>query len=127
MTVRALDSNGDIVTSGRQFLSGGSAAEAAQNVNTRLKFLTGEWFLDILDGTPWFPQTNRFGILGKGGSFSQKEAIIRRRILLAPSVAGMSSFSIDYDVQTRRLTVSAGIISTSKQATDLEFTQAAII
>jgi hypothetical protein len=127
MTVRALDENGDIVTSGRQFLSGGSAAEAAQNVNTRLKFFTGEWFLDIQDGTPWFPQVNRFGILGKGGTLSQKEAIIRRRILLAPAVAGMSKFQIDYEPITRQLSVVAGIISTSSESTDLVFTQAAII
>lgn len=127
MTVRALDANGDIVTSGVQFLSGGSAAEAAQNVNTRLKLLTGEWFLNIQDGTPWFPDVNRFGILGKGGSLAQKEAIIRRRILLAPSVAGMSRFSIDYDPLTRQLSVEAGIISTSSETTDLVFTQAAII
>lgn len=127
MTVRALNSTGDIVTSGQQFLTGGSAAEAAQNVRTRLKFFTGEWFLNIQDGTPWFPDTNRFGILGKGGAYSQKEAIIRRRILLSPEVAGMSSFKIDYDATSRQLTVNAGIISTSGQAAELVFTQAAII
>lgn len=127
MTVRALNSSGDIVTSGTQFFSGGSAAEAAQNVNTRLKLFTGEWFLNIQDGTPWFPDTNRYGILGKGGSLSQKEAILRRRILLAPSVAGMSSFNIDYEPTTRLLTVTAGIISTSSESTELTFTQAAII
>lgn len=127
MTVRALNAAGDIMTSGTQFYRDGSKEEAAQNVRTRLKFFTGEWFLNIQDGTPWFPDTNRYGILGKGGSYSQKEAIIRRRILLAPAVAGMSSFNIDYDVDTRRLTVKAGIISTSGQTADLVFSQAAII
>lgn len=127
MTVRALNSAGDIMTSGQQFLSGGIPEEAVQNVRTRLKFFTGEWFLNIQDGTPWFPEANRYGILGKGGPYSQKEAIIRRRILLAPAVAGMSTFKADYEVTSRQLTVTAGIISTSGQAAELVFTQAAII
>lgn len=127
MTVRALDENGDIITSGAQFLEDGSAAEASQNVTTRLKFFTGEWFLNIQDGTPWFPDTNRWGILGKGGTLAQREATLRRRILLAPAVAGMSSFALSYALETRLLTVTAGIISSSGQATELSFSQAAII
>ena len=61
MTVRRLDDNGDIATSGIQFI--GQAEEIAQTVKTRLKLFLGEYFRDINDGTPWFQQ-----ILGKGSS-----------------------------------------------------------
>lgn len=127
MTVRALNINGDIVTSGpAQFIDDESAAGSAQNVRTRLALLSGEWFLDILDGTPWFERENRYGILGKGGTLAQRESILRRRIALSNGVAGMSYFRLAFDEPTRKMTVTSGIISKSGEQAELVFTQAAI-
>jgi len=126
MTTRALDEVGDIVTSGTQFLTGDSAQEAAQNVTTRLKFFTNEWFLNMTDGTPWFDTNGIPGILGKSSrTLSSKESAIKQRILLAPSVAGMTSFSVDFELSERKLTVQAGIISKSGQTTEITIDQAA--
>lgn len=127
MTVRALDSSGDIVTSGEQFLTGYSAYEVAQNIRTRLKLFTNEWFLNIQAGTPWFDTTGSPGILGKNSrTASSREAVIRRRILLAPGVAGMTAFAVNYDLPTRMLTVQAGTISKSGQESETTFVQAPI-
>lgn len=124
MTVRALDPSGDIVTSGVQFLRGYSALEVAQNVRTRLRMYTNEWFLDLSDGTPWLEDGPYAGILGKGMTQAERETQIRRRILLTPGLSRMTSFKMDFDLATRRLTVTTGIISQSGEETLVTFQQA---
>lgn len=109
MTVRRLDSNGDIVTSGVQFIS--ASEEVAQTVKTRLKLFLGEYFRDISDGTPWFQQ-----ILGKGSSLSIKEALIKRRISQTENVSAIYSFETDFDLATRRYSAEAGIVTPFGQA-----------
>ena len=104
MTVRLLYSDGDIATSGTQFTSG--VEEVAQTVKTNLKLFLGEYFRNILDGTPWFQQ-----ILGKGASFSARESIIKRRIIQTEGVTSISTFSTDFDLTTRAYSVDAGIIT----------------
>src|SRR5574344_2499530 len=104
MTVRKLDENGDIVTSGVQFIT--ERDEIAQTVKTRLHLFLGEYFRDTTDGTPWFES-----ILGKGSALSNKDAILRNRIVRTPGVIRLTSFSTDYDLTTRRYSVSAGILT----------------
>lgn len=105
MTVRRLDPvTGDIVTSGSQFLTG--AEEIAQTVKTRLNLFLGEAFRDITDGTPWFEQ-----ILGKGSSLEGKEAAIKNRITRTEGVIQLTRFKTDFDITTRKYTISAGILT----------------
>ena len=104
MTVRKLDDSGDIATSGTQFLS--NQKEIAQTVTTRLRLFLGEYFRDILDGTPWFQD-----ILGKGQSLDVKEAAIKRRVLQTIGVLSIFEFNTDFDLQTRKYSVSMGIIT----------------
>lgn len=105
MTVRRLDENGDIVTQGTQFLTG--VEEIEQTIRTRLRLFLGEYFRDISDGTPWFEQ-----ILGKGTSMSAREAALRNRILRTPGVVRLTSFSTDFNIDTRKYTVTAGALTT---------------
>lgn len=105
MTVRKLDENGDIVTQGSQFLTG--QTEIEQTIRTRLRLFLGEYFRDITDGTPWFEQ-----ILGKGTSMSAREAALRNRIVRTPGVIRLTSFSTDFDLNTRKYTVTAGALTT---------------
>lgn len=106
MTVRLIDPDtGDIVTSGRQFTSG--VEEIAQTVSTRLRLFLGEYFRDITDGTPWWES-----ILGKNGTLSSKEAAIKNRIVRSPGVVRLTSFSTDFNIDTRQYTVTAGILTT---------------
>jgi len=105
MTVRKLDENGDIVTQGTQFLTG--IEEIEQTIRTRLRLFLGEYFRDMSDGTPWFEQ-----ILGKGTSMSAREAALRNRILRTPGVVRLTSFITDFNVDTRKYTVTAGALTT---------------
>lgn len=104
MTVRALDINGDIVTSGTQFLS--SQAEIAQTIKTRLNLFLGEYFRDITDGTAWFQK-----IFTKQTSLANKEAVIKSRILNTEGVLKLTSFTTDFDLSTRAYTVTVGVLT----------------
>lgn len=104
MTVRLLDESGDIVTSGTQFTGG--ALEVAQTVKTRLRLYLGENFRDIQDGTPWWES-----ILGKEGTLSSKEAIIRNRIIRTDGVTRIISFTTDFVISTRAYSVKVGILT----------------
>lgn len=105
MTVRRLDENGDIVTRGDGFLTG--REEIEQTIRTRLRLFLGEYFRDITDGTPWFEQ-----ILGKGTSMSAREAALRNRIARTPNVVRLTSFSTEFDLNTRKYTVTVGALTT---------------
>lgn len=94
----------DIATSGKQFLS--DIEEVAQTVTTRLRLFLGEYFRDITDGTPWFEQ-----VLGKGSSLEGKEAAIKNRIVRTGGVTQLTSFSTDFNINTRTYTVNAGILT----------------
>ncbi|MDD2108953.1 hypothetical protein [Pseudomonas asiatica] len=104
MTVRALDENGDIITRGQQFITG--REEIAQTVLTRLRLYLGEYFRDTTDGTPWYEQ-----ILGKFQNLSTAEAALRARITNTPGVIRLTSFSADFDISTRKYSVTAGILT----------------
>ncbi len=104
MTVRKLDDNGDIVTRGVMFITG--QEEIEQTIRTRLRLFLGEYFRDVTDGTPWFES-----ILGKGTSQSAREATLRNRIARSPGVIRLTSFSTDYDINTRKLTVSVSVLT----------------
>ncbi len=109
MTVRRIDNSGDISTSGQQFIS--NADEIAQTIETRLKLFLGEYFRDISDGTPWFQQ-----ILGKGSSLEVKEAQIKRRIIQTNGVDSIFQFETDFDLESRRYSVKAGVVTPFGQA-----------
>lgn len=121
MTVRKLDSDGDLALGAEEFLTGYTAEEVAQNVLTRLKFFLGEWFLDTTDGTDWFGS-----VLGKGSVLASRESVIRQRILLAPGCAGMTAFSLTTDIATRELAVTASIVSASGENVEINYVQAIV-
>jgi hypothetical protein len=114
MTVRLLDADGDITTSGTQFTSG--LQEVAQTVSTRVRLFLGEYFRDITDGTPWWES-----ILGKEGTLSSKEAILKNRIIRTAGVTQLLEFTTDFDIATRAYTVNA-VINTQYGSTTVSVT-----
>lgn len=110
MTVRKLTAYGDIATSGQQFIAG--KEEVAQTIKTRLYLFLGEYFRDITDGTDWFGK-----ILGKGKGLQTAEATIRRRIAQTPGALSVVEFSTDFDLPTRTLSVSCGVVTPYGQTT----------
>ena len=75
----------------------------AQAVVTRLRLLTGEWFLDVTEGTPY-----QAGVLGKQTLATASEAI-RERILGTQGLVEILEFEATEDRETRTLTVTAKI------------------
>lgn len=104
MTVRALNENGGIVTSGRHFIS--DKEEVAQTIVTRLKLFYKEYFRDITDGTRWFED-----ILGKGNLTGGADAEIRRRISQTDGVSGILEYNSEFDFDNRTFTVSCSVLS----------------
>ena len=104
MTVRRLDENGDIVTSGVQFISG--REEIAQTIQTRLRLFLGENFRNSKDGTPWFQD-----ILGKGSTLTNKDAAIKNRIIQTDGVIEILTYNADYDINTRKYNVSGSVLT----------------
>lgn len=104
MIVRRLTQNWDMGF-GQGLANFASDAEAvAQDVKTRLQLLRGEWFLDVEDGVPYLQQ-----ICTKPANFPLAESVIKQRIITTEGVAEVTEFSMTYDSETRRLSISAKV------------------
>lgn len=111
MRYRKLDSNGDYTLgTGADFYQDQPEA-VAQAVLTRLLLHTGEWFLDVTDGTPWGAD-----VLGKY-TLSTYDTVIQQRILSTPGVQGIDSYTSSIDMNARTLTITATIDTIYGQAT----------
>lgn len=75
----------------------------AQLVETRLRLLVGEWFLDVNEGTPWGES-----VLAKLTK-SVYDLAIRARILDTEGVSSITEYSSFMDTTVRKLTISAKI------------------
>jgi len=72
-----------------------------QAVLTRLKLETGQWFLDLEEGTPWNTQ-----VLGKYTE-DVRDPILRARILQTQGVKELIDYSSNLNRETRGFSVSA--------------------
>ena len=83
----------------------------AQAVVSRLKLMTGEWFLDSQEGTPYVG-----GVLGKHTQASY-DPVLRERILDTEGVTSLDEYASSFNGDTRKLSVSATISTIYGQAT----------
>ena len=106
MRVRKQDANGDVI-----FGHGGadyyvnSPDAVALAIKTRLLLFTGEWFLDLSEGTPWATR-----VLGKGRT--GYDAVIKARILGTEGVKSIvpgSYVSVLSGHKGRRLSVTCTV------------------
>lgn len=104
MTVRRLDKNGDITTSGQHFIT--EKEEVAQTIKTRLQLFLGEYFRNTNEGTPWFQQ-----ILVKGANLSEVDAIIRRRITQTEGVQTIISYNANFDLDNREYKIEVSVLT----------------
>lgn len=112
MRVRKQDANGDYVWGHQQNDFWLNAPDGVgQAVLTRLELFTGEWFLDVTDGTTWTTQ-----VLDKYTK-DQYDAAIQDRILGTPGVVQITSYSSSVNTATRTLTVSVAINTQYGQTT----------
>ena len=77
------------------------AAAVAQHVRQRLMTFKGEWFLDTIAGVPWLDQ-----LLGKQYDPALAEAVVKAEILNTDGVVEITSFSVGFDRNVRRLAIS---------------------
>lgn len=106
--VRRLDSNWDM-TLGKGALNYASGAEATQQrVRANLLGLLGEWFLDTTFGVPWFAPgpDGSPPIMGVPRNLQYAEAQIKKTILGTDGVQAITNFFMNFNTQTRALTVS---------------------
>ena len=104
MRYRRLTGSGDMAIGqgGANYLTDVPEA-VAQAVVTRLRLLSGEWFLDLTEGTPYVPS-----VFGKhtAGSY---DLVVRERILDTQGVTAITAYESIFDGETRTLTVNVTI------------------
>lgn len=103
MRYRQLDANLDMTFgagSANFFIN--DIAAVAQLILTRLKLLTGEWFLDTTEGTPYATE-----VMGTHTELTYDLAI-RQRILGTQGVTGIAAYSSSRNPQ-RGLSISAAV------------------
>ena len=94
--------DGDIATSGRQFVE--DAEAVAQGVRARLRLFLGEYFLDLQEGTPWFQS-----ILGKTPQ-DIAEVTLKQRLSTTPGIRAIERFDFRTDRTQRRIAASAVVL-----------------
>ena len=98
--VRAMSPTGDYTfgQGGANFLIDSPAA-VGQACLTRLKLWTGEWFLDLGEGTPYWQEILAHKNTALAGS------VIRERILGTPFAVSIDDFSAVFNNTTRAFSV----------------------
>lgn len=76
------------------------AKAVGEHVRQRLMTYSGEWFLDTTAGVPWLEQ-----IMGRGYDPALAEAVVKAEILDTDGVREITSFSIAFDNELRRLRI----------------------
>lgn len=104
MRVRKLNENGDIATSGNIWLYDREAV--AQTIKTRLKMFYGEYFRDVLDGTPWFQE-----VIGNQSTQSRIDSLLRNRIARTTGVDRLLEFNTTYVAETRELHIKCTVLT----------------
>lgn len=108
MRYRKLSPDGDYMVN--VFLKD-SPETVAQAILTRLRLITGEWFLDTSEGTPWRTQ-----ILGKYTGTTYDPAL-RARIIGTSGVRSIDAYASELDRDTRTLSVTATVTTIYGQTT----------
>ena len=115
MIYRKLDPNGDYTFGGNLSNFYQNSPEAvAQSVITRLRLWEGEWFLDIVEGTPYIG-----GLLGKY-TLADADNLIKERILNTEGVVEILEYSSSFNPDLRKFSVSVTISTIYGEATITE-------
>lgn len=112
MRYRALDANGDYTfgQNGANMLVDSPAA-VAQAIDTRLKLLQGEWFLDRTKGVPYDTQ-----IVGMDTAATRDQAL-QTVILDTQGVTQIADYASYLDPETREFTMAAVVDTEYGQTT----------
>lgn len=87
-----------------------------QNLGIRLRFILGEWFLDITQGIPYYEE-----VFIKAPNQIQIESIIMREIVTTRGILEIISFESDFDTRKRIYSVKFSARSISGETLLQEF------
>ena len=93
------DFSGLLIVNGDLVLTQGADA-VKQHITQRLQMFTGEWFLNLSEGVPYYQN-----ILIKNPNPDVVDGLLKDTILTTPGVDELLSFNLDYNAQLRKLTV----------------------
>lgn len=96
-TALQLNASGDLVRVNGRFVRTDSTA---QRVQTRLRFIRGEWFLDRAAGVPY-----RSTILRKAPNLDHIRQVLREEILATEGVRTLDELALEYERANRLLRV----------------------
>jgi hypothetical protein len=91
--------------------------EISQKVSISLQLVLGEWFLNTLEGIPYFEQ-----IFIKNPSPGKITSIFRRAILSVPGVESIQQLVVDFDRPARALSVRFFATATTGETIDFNQT-----
>lgn len=103
-----LDASGDLAIENGDLVIIDGVDAVAQDIQVRLKFFLGEWYLDTRLGMPYYGK-----ILGEKPRLNLLKNIFRKAILTTPGMINIDDFQIDYEGAERKLIVSFTGHSTS--------------
>lgn len=104
MRYRKLDADRDMVFGNQQVDFWRDVPDApAQAVGTRLRLISGEWFLDVSEGVPY--QVSALGT----GKMQTIEPMFRQAILETQGVVRIGNWSSGWNPDTRTYSVAATI------------------
>lgn len=82
--------------------------QIAQNLNIRLRFFLGEWYLDTLAGVPYYQY-----IFVKNPNQIQVDSFLQNEISSTVGITDITSYSSSYDGPTRNYSVNFSASSVS--------------
>jgi len=103
-----LDENGDleIGPDGDLIIVTGIDA-IRQHLRIRLQFFRGEWFLDTRLGIPYFEE-----VLIKAPDLNVVQSLLREAVRETPGVISITSFELDFEGVTRKLSLDFDALTT---------------
>lgn len=91
------------------------AEAVAQKVRSRLQLLRGEWMLDVDAGVPYLQE-----ILVKPANTALAESLIKQTIIDTDGVAELRTFSLDFNRDTRILSLAATVSTIYNTTADIQ-------
>lgn len=95
------DTTGDLLVMAGDLVIARGTDSIRSDLQARLKFFRGEWFLDTTVGVPYWQS-----VLVKNPDLRAVREALRSEILGTPGIASLESLVFDYQAGTRQLVVS---------------------